>query len=144
MNEKPRKSATQKCDTDVSNTLSASATRELCPRNESGRQGRIKNDPASSARQRLAGSNQPSPRIEQGKADVTIASIERPSDIESRDRMLGELDYIRDLVESSRMNRVRLMMKARHQGWSCHDIGVALGITEDAVRKAIKRAGDLD
>lgn len=113
-------------------------------RRKEGKMTGDKNDPASSARQRLAGSDPPESSIEQGKADVTIASVERPSDIEQVDRMIGKLDQVRDLYESSRMNRIRLMVEARKHGMSCHDIGVVLGITENAVRSAIKRAGDLD
>lgn len=112
--------------------------------NYSEKWGRIQSDPASSARQRLAGSDPPRSSEEQGKADVTIASIERTPDIDQTDKLLELLDQVRDQYESSRLNRRRLMVHARKAGLSCHDIGVALGITESAVRKAIAQAGDLD
>lgn len=109
-----------------------------------GERGRIKSDPASSARQRLAGSDQPQTSHEIGKADVTIASVVEDPEPEQVDRMIGRLDQVRDLYESTRLNRIRLMVQARKLGMSCHDIGVVMGITENAVRSAIKRAGDLD
>ncbi|WP_143545307.1 hypothetical protein [Rhodococcus sp. 15-649-2-2] len=72
---------------------------------------------------------------------MTIASVEGDPEPEQVDRMIGRLDQVRDLYESSRMNRIRLMSEARKLGMSCHEIGIVLGITENAVRSAIKRAG---
>ena len=113
-------------------------------RRKEGKMTGDKNDPASSARQRLAGSDPPQSSNETGKADVTIASVVEDPEPEQVDRMIGRLDQVRDLYESTRMNRIRLMVQARRMGISCHDIGVVLGITENAVRSAVKRAGDLD
>lgn len=104
--------------------------------------GKIQDDPAGVAAP-MTGSDQPESSEEQGKADVTIAIVERPSDIQQQDRMIGKLDHVRDLYESSKLNRDRLMVQARSQGMKYHEIGEVLGITESAVRAAIKRAGDV-
>jgi len=118
-------------------------TRVLSVAKECESWGKIQDDPAGVGAP-MTGSDQPESRQEQGKADVTIAIVERPSDIEKQERMVGRLDRVRDLYESSKLNRDRLMAQARRQGMTHHEIGEVLGITESAVRAAIKRAGDLD
>jgi hypothetical protein len=74
---------------------------------------------------------------------LSISKIAEPYDTNPRDHAIGLLDSIRHQYEYARINRIRLMIYAREQGLSCHEIGIVLGLTEDGVRKAIARAGDL-
>lgn len=122
--------------------LTVKETRVLSIANNCENWGKIQDDPAGVGAP-MTGSDQPESSHETGKADVTIAIVERPSDIERQDRMVGRLDDIRHQYESSKLNRDRLMAQARHMGMTHHEIGEVLGITESAVRAAIKRSGDL-
>jgi sigma54-dependent transcription regulator len=78
------------------------------------------------------------------EASLSVNSLSQPTDSQRRDDMIAKLDHIRDLYETSKLNRVRYMAEARRAGLSFYEIGIVLGITDDAVRKAVARAGELD
>lgn len=62
-----------------------------------------------------------------------------PSDSD-RDRLIGLLDGVRHDYEEARQRRVELILLAREQGMSYHQIAMAVGLTEGGARKLAYRA----
>lgn len=91
----------------------------------------------------IPGPDHPPSADEMQEASLSVNSLSQPTDSQRRDDMIAKLDHIRDLYETSKLNRVRYMAEARRAGLSFYEIGIVLGITDDAVRKAVARAGDL-
>lgn len=58
----------------------------------------------------------------------------------TKDQIIGRLDEVHHHYVESRYARVQWMVLAREHGLSFHEIGVAVGITENAARKAVNRA----
>ncbi|WP_158453229.1 hypothetical protein, partial [Nocardia otitidiscaviarum] len=71
---------------------------------------------------------------------LILPSLAGLTDSQRRDHLIGLLDDVRKAYDFARTRRVELMVTARENGMSCHDIGVVLGITENAVRGHLKRA----
>lgn len=82
----------------------------------------------------------PTHRENECEAVLRVADLPAMTPEELRNYAIGLLDDDRCQYESARTRRPLSMMFARDCGLSCHDIGVVLGITENAVRQAMKRA----
>lgn len=104
-----------------------------------GNSARIENGPGGATNTNAGACHATSPQIE-SEAAITLPSLAGLTDSERRDSFIGLLDDVRKAYDSTRIRRVELMVAARENGLSCHDIGVVLGITENAVRAQIKRA----
>lgn len=66
-----------------------------------------------------------------------VSSLPSASD---RDTLIGLLDAVRHDYESARHRRTELVLKAREAGFSFHEIGVYVGMTEGGARKLASRA----
>jgi hypothetical protein len=101
--------------------------------------GRMENGPDGATNTNAGAYHAPfQPEIE-GEVAAILPILDGLTDAERHDYLIGLLDDHRRQYEATRLNRVPLMRLAREHGLSCHDIGVVLGITENAVRTAIKR-----
>lgn len=104
-----------------------------------GNRGRIKNDPGGATNADAGVYHAPSqPEIE-GEVTPILPILDGLTDAERRDLLIGKLDDVRRAYESARIGRLELMVTARANGLSCHDIGVVLGVTENAIRAQIRR-----
>ncbi|WP_280475465.1 hypothetical protein [Nocardia asiatica] len=102
--------------------------------------GRMENGPDGATNTNAGAYHAPfQPEIE-GEVAAILPILDGLTDAERHDYLIGLLDDHRRQYEATRLNRVPLMRLARENGLSCHDIGVVLGITENAVRTAINRA----
>ena len=105
-----------------------------------GNSARMENGPVGAANADDGAYHAPSLHEHESEGSIILPSLAGLTDTERRDRLIGLLDDVRKAYESARTTRVQLMVEARHNGLSCHDIGIVLGITENAVRAQIKRA----
>lgn len=60
----------------------------------------------------------------------------------SRRHIITRLAEVQDAREQAREDWIQAMREAREHGLTNQQIGEALGVTETAVRNALKRAGD--
>lgn len=104
-----------------------------------GNRGRIKNDPGGVGAPNAGVYHAPFQPETEGEVCSILPILDGLSDAERRDRLIGMLDDVRRAYDSARIGRLELMVIARDNGLSCHDIGVVLGVTENAVRAQIRR-----
>lgn len=105
-----------------------------------GNSGRMENDPGGVGAPKNAGVyHAPFQPETEGEVLRILPIFDGLSDAERRDRLIGMLDDVRRAYDSARIGRLELMVIARDNGLSCHEIGVVLGVTENAVRAQIRR-----
>lgn len=100
----------------------------------------IEDGPDRCGNTKMPGPDHALPLKEECEAAIILPSLAGLTVSERRDCLIGLLDDIRKAYDSTRIMRIELMIAARENDLSCHDIGVVLGITENAVRAQIKRA----
>jgi hypothetical protein len=104
-----------------------------------GNCGRMENGPDGATNANAGAYHAPSqPEIE-GEVTHILPILDGLTDAERRDVLIGMLDDVRRAYESARIGRLELMAFARDNGLSCHEIGVVLGVTENAIRAQIRR-----
>lgn len=75
-----------------------------------------------------------------GDAPMSIATPLSDDQPWTKDQIIGRLDEANRHYIESRYARVQWMVFAKDRGLSFHEIGVAVGITEQAARKAVNKA----
>lgn len=104
-----------------------------------GNRGRIWNDPDGATNTNAGVYHAPFQPETEGEVLRILPILDGLSDAERRDQLIGMLDDVRRAYEAARIGRLELMVLARDGGLSCHDIGVVLGVTENAIRAQINR-----
>lgn len=102
--------------------------------------GKIEDGPGHMVLQHRPGPS-PNPTHQSGKeACLTIPEWASLSREEAQKRVIETLDALRKQGESYLINKPRWMLIARAYGLSHAEIAVVLGMSEGAVRQAVKRA----
>lgn len=105
-----------------------------------GNSGRMENGPDGAANTNVGAYHAPSSHQIEGEVLAILPStLAGLTDTERRTRIIYLLDDARQRYIAARAARLRLMVLARDNGVSCRDIGIVLGISEQAVRAQIKR-----
>lgn len=103
--------------------------------------GKIEDGPGHMVLQHRPGPSPNPTREKSGKeAWLTIPEWSSLSCEEAQKRVIETLDSIRKQGESYLINKPRWMLIAREYGLSHAEIAVVLGMSEGAVRQAVKRA----
>lgn len=106
-----------------------------------GNSARMENGPGSATNTVSPGPDRaPSTHEIGSEAAISLPSLAGLTDIERRETLIRSLDVARQRYDAARSNRIELIFTARANKVSCHDIGVALGVTENTVRGLMKRA----
>jgi len=103
---------------------------------------RIENDPSRDGVGAPGpGSDLSSTHKFRSEASLTIPDLPRSVDPDDAQRyIIGMLDGLRKQGELYRINKPRYMMLARKYGLKNAEIAIVLGMSEEAVRQALKRA----
>jgi hypothetical protein len=107
-----------------------------------GSRGKIEDDPGRDGVGAPVPGSDLRPTLESGnEASLTIPDLPSSVDPENAQRyIIGMLDDLRKQGELYRINKPRYMLLARRYGLKNAEIAIVLGMSEEAVRQAIKRA----
>ncbi len=104
-----------------------------------GNSARMENGPSGAANTNAEAYRAPSETRTEDEVPTILPILDGLTDAERRELLIGKLDEVRRAYESARNDRLQLMVLARDNGMSCHEIAILLGRTENAIRAQIRR-----
>lgn len=128
----------------TSKTLRDTAIRDLGMRKLWRNSGKMKNAPAGAATPDAGGDHAPPTHEIEGEVPNILPSLAGLTDSERYKHLIGALDDVHGRVKAVLKEQDALMVFARDNGVSCHEIAIVLEITESGVRARLRkvRGGD--
>lgn len=123
------------------NGVGDTSIRNMCAHLPGGNSARIGSGPDRCSNTVAPGPiHAPSVPLSESEDPLIIPSSAGLTIADRRNKLISDLKRARRRYDAARSNRVDLIFAARELEVSCHDIGIALGITDTAVRGLMNRA----